>query len=80
MTGSTPDYHVVMIRSGHGTFAVSNSHMLWSDALDAIHDAICEGCKIEFVHHIHDGGYDDRTNDALDTTRAFMAAIGSPAI
>jgi hypothetical protein len=79
MSSRTPDYLVVMIDDGkHHCEANVSSHSLWSDALDAVHEAACDGHTIEFVHHIHDGVVDDRTREALNTAWVFLSMLGSP--
>jgi hypothetical protein len=79
MARSTPDYHVVMVDDGKQRCEANvSSHSLWSDALDAVHEAACGGHTIEFVHHIHDGVVDDRTREALNAAWIFLTLLGSP--
>lgn len=74
-----PDYFVVMIDYGKaGREAVVDLNMLWSDALGLVHEAASDGHTICFVHHIHDGGIENRTQEALDATLNFLADHGEP--
>lgn len=79
MTINQPDYFVVMRDFGKlGREAVVDPNDLWSDVLDAVHDAAGDGHTICFVHHIHDGLVEDRTQEALDATLNFLADYGDP--
>jgi hypothetical protein len=79
MSSRTPDYLVVMIDDGKQRCEANvSSHSLWSDALDAVHEAASDGHTIEFVHHVHDGVVDDRTREALSAARIFLTLLGSP--
>lgn len=74
-----PNYFVVIIDYGKiGREAIVDPNMLWSDALDAVHQAASDGHSICFVHHIHDGVVEDRTQEALDLTLNFLADYGEP--
>lgn len=67
------EYFVVCISYKSGNEAVVDPNHLWSDVLDLIHEAACDGNAVLFVHHIKDGKVTDRTQEALDLTRNFLA-------
>lgn len=73
-----PDYFVVCVDYKSGREANVDPNMLWSDALDLVHEAASDGNPICFVHHIHDGVVEDRTQEALDATLNFLADHGDP--
>jgi hypothetical protein len=76
MTNSTPSYFVVMVDNGkQRSEANVSSHSLWSDALDAVHEAACDGHTIKFVHYIHNGIAEDRTREALNTAWVFLSML-----
>lgn len=62
-------YFVVM---PDGADAEVSRHSLWTDALDAVHEIAYDGGQLAFVHHIHDGVVDVKTQEALDETRNFL--------
>lgn len=80
----TEDYHLVMVAYSSGEEAIVSRHSLWSDALDALHEAVCDGNDVSFVHHVHDvepgkpGTVDDRTQEAAEATLKAFAEMGGP--
>lgn len=70
-----PDYHIVMASDGENTYSISNTNMLWSDALDTVADVIQSGHSLLFVHHIHDGIVDDLTECAVRKVLPFISEI-----
>lgn len=74
-----PDYFVVCVDYGKlGREANVDPNMLWSDVLDAVGEAAGDGHPICFVHHIHDGVVEDRTQEALDAALNFISDHGDP--
>jgi hypothetical protein len=75
----TPEYFVIMIDYGKlGREATVDPEMTWRGALDAVSTAAHDGLPICFVHHIHDGVCEDKTQDALDATLNSIADYGDP--
>lgn len=70
-----PDYFVCMISYKSGNEATVDTNMLWSDALDLVHEAAGDGHPICFVHHVKDGKVTDRTQEALDLTLNFLSDV-----
>jgi hypothetical protein len=76
---SHPDYYVVLVDHGKlGREAIVDPEMTWTGALDAVRAAAGDGHPICFVHHIHDGVVEDRTQEALDTVLNHLADYGDP--
>lgn len=73
------DYFVVMVDLGEiGCEAIVDPEMTWTGALDAVRTASGDGHPICFVHHIHDGVCEDRTQEALDIILNQIADYGDP--
>ena len=69
-----PEYFVVMIDYGRpGREAVVDMNFDWNDAIDRVHEAAGDGHKVLFVHHIHDGTVEDRSEEAFQRVMADLA-------
>lgn len=74
-----PDYFVVMIDFGKiGREAVVDPQNNWNDALDKVHQAASDGDRVLFVHHIHDGTAEDRSEEAFRAVMTQFANEGEP--
>jgi len=72
-----PDYFVVMVDFGKiGREAIVDPNENWTDTLDRVHEAMNDGNTVLFVHHIHDGVVEDRSDEAF---RAVMTAMANNA-
>ena len=62
------DYFVVMIDLGrNGREAVVDPQHNWNDAILRVSEAMGDGQTVIFVHHIHDGVCEDRSDEAFRT-------------
>lgn len=74
-----PGYFVVCLDYGKiGREAAVDPEMTWNGALDAVQTAARDGRPVCFVHHIHDGICEDRTQEALDAALNAIADYGDP--
>jgi len=73
------NYFVCAINYGRlGTEASVDPEMTWAGALEAVNEAAGDGRFVDFVHHIHDGLCQDRTQEALNATLNAIADNGEP--
>lgn len=74
-----PEYFVVMIDFGKiGREAIVNPNDNWSGALDSVREAMNDGHRVLFVHHIHDGSVEDRSEEAFRAVITDLANAGAP--
>ena len=62
-----PDYFIVMIDYGKpGREAIVDPQDNWSDVIDRVREAQSDGFTVSFVHHVHDGTVEDRSEEAFE--------------
>ncbi len=67
------EYFTVMTYSTKWKAEQVSSHLLWSDALDAVGEAIVEQQTVLFVHSTRNGISLDLTNKAIDAIHGVLA-------
>lgn len=76
-TQITPEYFVVMIdRPKLGREAVVDPQHTWANALELVREAASDGERVLFVHHIHDGVVEDRSEEAFAQVMTDLADEG----
>lgn len=71
-------YFVVMIDYGKSREAVVNMETTWRGAIGLVTEAWGDGLTVSFVHHIHDGGFEDRSEEAFGAAMTAIADAADP--
>lgn len=75
----TPDYFVVMVDFGKiGREARVDPQDNWNDVIGKVSEAADDGYRVMFVHHVHDGSVEDRSEEAFRAIMTDLANAGSP--
>jgi len=74
-----PDYFVVMIDIAKiGREAVVDPQNNWNDVLEKVAQAASDGDRVLFVHQVHDGSVEDRSEEAFRAVMTQFANQGEP--
>lgn len=66
------NYFVVMIERSRGYEAIVDPDHTRGDAVELAREAISEGRRVLFVHHIHDGVCEDVTAEIVRDAQVLM--------